>query len=115
MEVVHMQNSEQYQAVIRAIHVLPQVDRLGLSLILGMPFGTVSRIISELLNEKYLRVVALAGYYDRKNFKGKIFQYDGKQLWNYGKSQTSKSVCLAKTRQWGKFMKKYEEYLNLTW
>jgi hypothetical protein len=118
---VHLQDSEDYRLVVRMVHVLPTVDRLGIGLVTGVPFGTVSRIISELDTDGYITSpgsqVDLRLRYEAADTKPyKLFEVTTKNgtrhNWNYGNCERSTSTIYGKTDKWPLFMRAYDRFLR---
>lgn len=116
---VKLSGTDDYKAVIRYIHLHTDVDRLGLSFVTGLPFGTVSRIISTLANEGYLaKHIGARMVYDRRYVDHELFMIDtpdkGRHLnWNYGNAQRrGRATGYTKSIYWDQFMKRYSRFLK---
>lgn len=108
--------------MVRCICALTRFDRLGVALITRQPYGTVSRVLSELANEGYIETTGERETYDKWEVrKNPDFYYDGveagmngkprkrkKLIWPYGKKGGSyrftKCAVLWKTTKWAEFM-----------
>ena len=112
---VHMSASPEYRAIVRAIHTLDKVDRLGLAFLTGIPYGSASRIISELCNEGYL--TAITEYketHTRSRFRYPMFTWGAgkKYIWTYSHANESSSQIYVRSVTWPWFMSTYEKFLK---
>lgn len=84
--------------VVEAITVLGKFDRIQLSILLDMPYGTVSANIVHLMNGGYVEELDEKVWYDRADFGGKDL--------NYCKSSTqiSGAGVLRKTAAWSRLV-----------
>lgn len=116
---VKMSSSEDYQKIIRFIHLHGGgVNRLGVSICMGVPFGTSSRIISELVNEGYLRPAPLPRHViSRASINYELFRINtadkGKHLnWNYGSAPVGRARVYMHSMRWVEFMQRYDRFLR---
>lgn len=109
-------DAEYFKGTIRAIQALNLFDRVTIAVILKVPFGSVSRVISQLENEGYIVPAS------HKSFSWKMVRQNpdlnGFRL-NYskkdGKVPTSgelTSVTYHKSGTWDDLMKRWSHFLK---
>lgn len=117
-EILHLHNTEEFRALIRLLSIFPIFDRLGLALALRQPFGTVSRVISELENEGYiLPIDQTVTYFVKDYIDSPDFYYTDRggrkrMIWHYTSSKAkapdpipkrgakATSLCYVRSEKW---------------
>lgn len=119
---VHLSASDDYRAVVRHIHVLPHFDRLQLALLINIPYGTVSRIITELFNEGYIeRLYHLWNkkpVYEKREWSKKLPQSNGdmrvkgKINWAYTDKDVARQQVYCCSSRWNEFLQRWNHFLK---
>ena len=107
---LHIHVSSQWRMLVRSLQVLPVFDRIQLGVITGIPFGSVSRIVSELENEGYIEPVLQSGkpvkavYSDGQLKRNPDLR--GKTL-NYGKGNERGARQYTKAKSFSEFITRW--------
>lgn len=119
---VHLSNSDDYKAVIRHIHVMTIFDRTQLALLINIPYGTVSRIMTELSNEGYIEKVyhlwERKKVYEKREWSKALPQANhemrvkGKINWAYTDSNVARQQTYSVSAKWGQFLKRWNHFLK---
>jgi hypothetical protein len=107
---IHMSSSEDYKAVIRAIHMLPRFDRILLSALYKIPFGTVSRILAELSNEGFVRKTQENAVYSEMWLKRNRDLMGHRMNYGTGGSGQRASVVCIKSQSWPVFLTRWNTF-----
>lgn len=109
---VHLSYSTSYRNIIRTIHMLDQFDRIQVAAIHKVPFGTASRVFSELENERYIKSIRNNRYYIPSHLRRNEDLKDHR--FNYSNSANGmiKSVICVKTERWDHFVKRWSRFLK---
>ena len=113
--------SADFRAVIRCIHVMSHFDRLGLALILNIPYGTTSRILTTLHNEGYIEKLYHT-WESKKVFEKKGYSkglpeanhdmcLKGKTNWAYTKKRVAHQQMYRVSSKWSEFLKRWNHFL----
>lgn len=119
---VHLSSSDDYKAVIRHVHVMAIFDRLQLALLINIPYGTVSRILTELFNEGYIeRVYHMWNrkkVYEKRAWSRALpsanneMRVKGKVNWAYTDSTSARQQTYSVTPKWSQFLKRWNHFLK---
>lgn len=119
---VHLSAGDDYKAVIRHIHVLPHFDRLQLALLINIPYGTASRIVTELFNEGYIE--KLYHHWEKKKVyekrewnkglprKNAEMRVKGKINWAYTDKDVARQQMYRCSSKWSEFLKRWNHFLK---
>lgn len=109
---VHMSSNEDYKAVIRFIHLMPQFNRIEIAAIFKIPFGTVSRILAELTNEGFIEKTEEQTMYSEMWIKRNRDLFDHRMNYGSGKSGQRASVICIKSKTWPVFLSRWNTFLR---
>jgi hypothetical protein len=117
---IHMSYSPYYRRIIRAMHIMRAFDRTLISLLYKIPYGSVSRVFSELENENYIQKLHVGDLPGQRIF-GKS-KYSSKQIklnddlkkckLNYGSHNEPTSIMYEKTPLWeSHWLERWNDFL----
>lgn len=115
-------SADYWRLLIRCIHVLPMFDRVMLSLIANIPYGTVSRIVCELEKEGYIQPVVkgnktLTKKWNRElpesNSDMRVYGRTGKRVnWAMTDESIIYHKMYQKTDNWSEFLDIWNTFLG---
>lgn len=114
LEPVRLSLTKDYRALVKALQVLPEFDRIGLAVLVDAPFGTVSRVLSELENENYIEPTGNKVVYTRADLVSNPDLQEHRLNYASGKKPTASSVSYRKSGKWPLFIKRWADFLQLT-
>lgn len=104
--------SKQDLKVLRAVHMLDTFDRVTIANTLDVPFGTVSRVLSQLCNSGYILQLNKSRAYQLGELD--LFPWPADHRHNYDDDQEDaiSSVLYEKSVHWPKLMKELAKVIK---
>jgi DNA-binding PadR family transcriptional regulator len=114
--------SANFRAVIRHVHMMSHFDRLGLALMINIPYGTVSRILTMLYNEGYIEKVYhlwnKKKIYEKQGYSKGLpeanhdMRVNGKTNWSYTDKDTAHQQLYRVSPKWDEFLRRWNHFLE---
>ena len=96
--------SQQDLKVLRAIHMLDTFDRITVANVLDIPFGTVSRVVSQLMNSGYVIPLNKVKTFKRAELDAFPWPEDHRHNYDTESAVSVGSASYEKTANWPKLM-----------